>query len=81
MSRTIVVNGESQPYLNNIAWTGMIGIMGLPSAVPPIGLTASGLPVGVQVVAPYLHDRTAIRVAALLVEAVDDAGYRPPPGF
>ncbi len=81
MSRTIVVNGESRPYLDNIAWTGMIGNMGLPSAVPPIGRTASGLPVGVQVVAPFLHDHTAVRVAELIVEAIDDAGYRPPPGF
>jgi amidase len=43
--------------------------------VPPIGRTPSGLPVGVQVVAPYLHDRTAVRVASLL------GRYQPPPGF
>jgi amidase len=49
--------------------------------VPPLGRTASGLPVGVQVVAPYLHDRTAVRVAGLIADAVEGAGYQPPPGF
>ena len=80
-SRTIEVNGERRPYLDNIAWTGLIGIVGLPSAVPPLGPTESGLPVGVQVVAPYLRDRTAVRVAGLIVETVDGAGYRVPHGF
>ena len=45
----------------------------------PIGRTRAGLPVGMQIVAPYLHDRRAVR-AAQLVEAVL-GGYRPPPGF
>ena len=80
-TRTIEVNGETRPYFENIAWTGLIGIVGLPSAVAPLGLTASGLPVGVQVVAPYLHDRTSVRVAGLIAETVDGAGYRVPPGF
>ena len=80
-TRTIDVNGELRSYLENIAWTGLIGIVGLPSAVPPLGPTASGLPVGVQVVAPYLHDRTAVRVAGLVTETVDGAGYRVPHGF
>jgi amidase len=79
-SRTIEINGERRPYLDNIVWTGLVGNVGLPSAVPPLGPTASGLPVGVQVVAPYLHDRTAVRVAGLIAETVDGAGYRVPPG-
>jgi amidase len=78
-SRTTTINGETRPYLEHIAWAGMIGVVGLPSAVPPLGRTAAGLPVGVQVVAPYLHDRTAVRVAGLIAEAVDGAGYEPPP--
>lgn len=74
-SRTTTVNGATRPYTDNIGWTGLIGIVGLPSAVPPIGRTSLGLPVGVQVVAPYLHDRQAIAVARLL------GTYTPPPGF
>jgi Asp-tRNA(Asn)/Glu-tRNA(Gln) amidotransferase A subunit family amidase len=40
-----------------------------------------GLPVGLQVVAPFLHDRRAIAVAGLIAEATADqgGGYRVPP--
>ena len=78
-TRTMTVNGEERSYLDNVCWTGLIGIVGLPSAVPPIGPTASGLPVGVQVVTPYLHDRDAVRVAGLIAEVT--GGYVTPPGF
>jgi hypothetical protein len=36
--------------------------------------------VGIQVVAPFLHDRDAIRAAGLIAEAVG-GGYERPPGF
>ena len=81
LSRTVEVNGETRSYADNIAWTILIGILGLPAAVPPLGQTGPGLPVGVQVVAPYLQDRTALRAAQLLAEVVDGAGYRTPSGF
>jgi amidase len=79
LSRTIEINGESVPYLTLIAWTGLIGITCLPSAVPPIGRTPAGLPVGVQVVTPYLRDRDAIALAGHLAELA--GGYDVPPGF
>jgi amidase len=80
-SRRIVVNGEERSLADTIQWLGIIGVVGLPSAVVPIGHTTSwgnaGLPVGMQIVAPYLHDRRAAR-AAELVDAVLGA-YSPPP--
>ena len=79
VTRTLTVNGEEVPYLNAVVWTGVIGVIGLPSAVPPVGRTPGGLPIGVQVVAPYLRDRDAIHVAGLLAEVA--GGYEPPPGF
>jgi len=79
LERTIDVNGESRALVSTIDWLGLIGIVGLPSAVVPVGRTGAGLPVGMQIVAPYLHDRRAVR-AAQLVEAVL-GGYTPPPGF
>ena len=77
-SRTMKVNGEDRSYLENTNWTGLIGVVGLPSAVPPLPRTRDGLPVGVQVVTPYLHDRSAIRLAALIAEA-SGGGYESPP--
>jgi amidase len=78
-SRTMTVNGETRPYFDNVGWTGLIGVVGLPAAVPPIGRTKAGLPVGVQVVAPYLRDRDAIFVAGVLNQLT--RGYKVPPGF
>jgi len=77
--RTIEVDGETRPLITTIDWLGLIGIVGLPSAVVPIGRTAEGLPVGMQIVAPYLHDRRAVR-AAQLVSAVL-GGFEAPPGY
>lgn len=79
-TRTISINGQERPYLDLVAWAGVIGVLGLPSAVPPLAVTGDGLPVGIQVVAPYLRDRDAIRVAGLLAE-VAGGGYHPPPGM
>jgi amidase len=79
MERTIEIDGDARPLISTIDWLGLIGIVGLPSAVVPIGRTAAGLPVGMQLVAPYLHDRRAVG-AAKLVEAVL-GGYEAPPGF
>jgi amidase len=78
-SRTLEINGETVPYVNSVTWTGFIGVVGLPSAVPPIGRTPGGLPVGVQVVAPYLRDRDAIALAGHLADIA--GGYDTPPGF
>jgi amidase len=76
-SRTLSINGDDRSYLENTTWTGLIGVIGLPSAVPPLPRT-NGLPVGVQVVTPYLHDRLAVRLAGLIADAAG-GGYEPPP--
>ena len=51
----------------------------LPVATVPVGLSAAGLPVGMQIVGPYLEDRTVIDVAARLASTI--GGFRPPPGL
>ncbi|MHA1538276.1 MAG: amidase [Alphaproteobacteria bacterium] len=77
--RTVSINGKPFPYSEQIAWAGMIGVAMLPSVVVPVGLSASGLPVGMQIVGPYLEDRTALEFARAVAEAT--GGFRPPPGF
>ena len=73
----LVVDGETRPYLSVVWWTGMFGVLGLPVAVPPVGRTADGLPVGVQVVTPYLRDRDAVRAAGLIAEVAGGTTSRP----
>ena len=76
-TREIVINGVVLPYLALEAWPALIGSAYLPSTSAPVGRTARGLPIGVQVVSPYLHDYRSIAVAGLITDLVD--GYAVPP--
>ena len=77
--RTLQVNGETRPYTDHFAWTGPFGAAHLPASVAPAGRTPDGLPVGIQIVAPYLEDRTSIDFARRLADEI--GGFEPPPGF
>ena len=76
-ARVVDVDGDARSYLEGMYWCGGIGTLLVPVAVPPIGRTHAGLPVGVQVVAPHLHDLTAIAVAGHLEQLL--GGFVPPP--
>ncbi|HZV93027.1 MAG TPA: amidase family protein, partial [Caldimonas sp.] len=77
LKRTLSVDGKPHPYLENLMWPGLVTVANLPSTVRPIGIGADGLPVGVQIIGPYLHDRTTIRFAALCDEAF--GAFQQPP--
>ena len=82
--RTIDVDGVSLPYVDLIAWCGGIGAMLLPVAAIPAGRTArsgprGGLPVGMQVVGPFLRDRAVLAAAQTISDVV--GGFEAPPGF
>jgi amidase len=78
-ARTIEVDGEIRPYVDNIKWMGLTGVAYLPATVVPIGPTAAGLPVGVQIAGPFLEDRTTLQVARIVEELM--GGFTPPPGY
>jgi amidase len=75
--RYVIINGRSRPQSETLAWTGLVGMAYLPSTVVPVGRTPGGVPVGVQVVGPYLEDRTTLDVARHLFRL--QGGYVPPP--
>lgn len=77
--QTMPINGREAPQTDQLFWAGWNGVVGLPGTVAPIGLTRSGLPVGVQIIAPYLEDLTGIEVAKLLER--DYQAFAPPPGY
>jgi amidase len=76
-SRTITVNGEARDYWDQTVWTGMASAFYLPATVIPVGTTDDGLPVGIQIMGPYLEDRTPIDFAGRLSELI--GGFKPPP--
>ncbi len=77
--RTISVNGKRVPTTDQLFWAGYSCAFLLPSTVAPIGLTTSGLPVGVQIIGPQYGDRTCIEFARLLES--EYYSFVPPPAF
>lgn len=77
--RTIPVNGRQEPTTDQLFWAGLSGVVYLPSSVAPVGLTRSRLPCGLQIVGPFLHDRTCIEFAHLMEREL--GGFTPPPGY
>jgi amidase len=79
VDRRLVVNGREQEYNSQLFWAGLATLPYLPATVAPAGRTRAGLPVGVQIVGPYLGDRTTIEFARLLAEVTE--GFVAPPGY
>jgi len=77
--RMIQINGRPALTINDLFWAGLSGLVYLPATVAPAGLTATGLPVGVQIVGPQYGDRSCLAFAGLLEHAY--RGFVPPPGF
>jgi amidase len=77
--RHITVNGETMNFGRQLFWAGYSCNFGLPSTAAPLGMTADGLPYGMQIIAAPFADYTTVAVAALLEEAW--AGFVPPPMY
>jgi amidase len=45
----------------------------------PIGRSRAGLPIGVQIIGPFLEDRTTIAFAGLMER--EFGGFSPPPSL
>jgi amidase len=73
------VGGEQRPYWDLVTWMAPAGACYLPATVVPVGCLGNGLPVGIQIVGPYLHDRTTLDVAKHLLGMV--GGCPRPAGF
>ena len=76
--RVIRVDGAIRPYTDLMAWIALATLTHLPATVVPVGFTPSGLPVGIQIVGPYLEDRTTLAVARLIEQLL--GGFVAPPG-
>lgn len=74
--RRLVIDGVDQPYFQN-QWSTVFGVAYLPAASVPGGVTDGGLPVGLQVVGPYLEDRTVLAAARTIEEQL--GGFVRPP--
>jgi amidase len=78
-TRRVNIDGKDYPYPDQMAWPGIANLPGLPATAIPIGLSPEGLPVGVQIVGPWLEDRTPLKLAELIER--EFGGFVPPPAF
>ncbi len=78
-TRRINIDGKDYVYPDQLAWPGIATLPGLPATAIPIGLSGEGLPVGVQIVGPWLEDRTPLKLAELIER--EFGGFVPPPMF
>lgn len=70
------IEGQRVEYLDAVRYTQWFNALAAPAAVVPVGKSAEGLPIGVQIAARPFEDETALGIAAVLDEAF---GYTPPP--
>ena len=77
--RRIRIDGKDYVYPDQLAWPGIATLPGLPSTAIPTGFSPDGLPVGVQIVGPWLEDRTPLKLAELIER--EFGGFKPPPMF
>jgi amidase len=78
-TRRIKIDGKDYVYPDQLAWPGIATLPGLPATAIPIGLSPEGLPVGVQIVGPWLEDRTPLKLAELIER--EFGGFVPAPMF
>ncbi len=78
-ARRIHIDGADYPYDDQVVWASLATLTGLPAAAAPIERSDSGLPIGVQIIGPYLEDRTPIAFAGLIER--EFGGFMPPPGL
>jgi amidase len=79
MRREITIDGRNMPYGALGIWAGPANVTGQPATAMPIGLSPEGLPIGMQIIGPYLEDRTTLEFARLVER--EFGGFVPPPNL
>ncbi|HSL23757.1 MAG TPA: amidase [Vicinamibacterales bacterium] len=75
--RSWTVDGTDVEYLDAMTYTHWFNILGNPAVVVPVGKSADGLPIGVQIVGRPFEEEVILAVAAQIEREV--GGYVRPP--
>jgi amidase len=78
-SRHLATRAGPRAYTDLFFWMSIASLCGLPATAAPAGLTADGLPVGLQIMGPDLEDATPVDFAERAASVI--GGYVPPPGY
>jgi amidase len=79
LQRMVSIDGAKVSYGDQVAWSAVATMTGLPASVAPIGHGPDGLPIGVQIIGSYLSDLTTIAFAGMIER--EFGGFVPPPDF
>jgi amidase len=74
--RMIDVDGQSVPYMSLLTWIALATVLHNPAMAVPAGQSASGLPIGVQLIGHW-HGEGRLFDLALALEEVR-GGFNPP---
>ena len=77
--RTLATPEGPRTHIDGLKWIVPATLTGCPAVAAPVGRTAQGLPVGIQIMGPYLEDATPIDLAGRLVDVI--GGFQPPPAL
>ena len=78
-SRRLTTTQGERPYGDLARWASFATLTGCPATVAPVGLTSTGLPVGIQIMGPFLEDATTIDIAGKMADLI--GGFVAPPDF
>ena len=76
-----VVESSDKPryYAETFKWISIATLAGTPVTLIPVGKTKDNLPVGIQIMGPYMEDGTSLDLAMKMENVL--GGFTPPPGF
>jgi amidase len=77
--RVLDIDGRVISHIVAMGWCGAIGAVLLPVVTLPTGLSPERLPVGIQVIGPFLSDLRLLDIAGQLERAAGTS-FLPPPG-
>ncbi|WP_298242685.1 amidase [uncultured Bradyrhizobium sp.] len=79
-ARQLDIDGKLYNYSDAcFIWADPASTCGLPATAVPIERAPTGLPIGVQIIGPYLEDRTTITLASLIER--EFGGFVAPPSL